>query len=194
MYTGDLLGLDRGRRQAPVRLRRGPLHCSGSIGRSAWQAILIADTLTIIIVKGIQGGFRIGFNYSSCSCRKSGRNMRSAEEHPGVVREYLAGQCAQGTVLGPFNPIGFPEVQTSDFGVIPKSSGGWRLIVDLSSPGGWSVNDGIQEDLCSVSYVRLEDAAKSDRGTGKGLSAVKVDIKQAYRMVPVHRHCWGRCE
>ena len=112
--------------------------------------------------------------------------MRSADEHPEVVREYLASQCVQGSVLGPFNPDFFPEVQTSSFGVIPKSSGGWRLIIDLSSPDGWSVNDGIDDALCSVSYVRMEDAARAIVAHGRGCLLSKVDIKQAYRMVPVH--------
>ncbi len=77
-------------------------------------------------------------------------------------------------------------VHTSRFGVIPKNAGGWRLILDLSSPEGASVNDGIAEDLCSLSYVSIEDAAREIAAYGPGCLLSKVDIKQAYRMVPVH--------
>ena len=44
-------------------------------------------------------------------------------------------------------------------GVIPKSSqpGKWRLIVDLMSPQGASVNDGIEADLCSLEYLWLDE-------------------------------------
>ena len=42
--------------------------------------------------------------------------------------------------------------------MIPKSEPGkWRLIVDLSSPKGASVNDGISKELCSLSYVHVDD-------------------------------------
>lgn len=33
----------------------------------------------------------------------------------------------------------------------------WRLIVDLSSPEGHSVNDGIDSTTCSLSYVSVDD-------------------------------------
>ena len=45
--------------------------------------------------------------------------------------------------------------------MIPKQHqpGKWRLIVDLSHPKGASMNDGIEADLCSLSYVSIDDAA-----------------------------------
>ena len=72
----------------------------------------------------------------------------------------------------------------SRFTVISKSSGEWRLIVDLSSPDGRSVNDGIEESLFSLSYVSVEDAAQRILALGPGCLLSKVDIKQAYRNVP----------
>ena len=43
----------------------------------------------------------------------------------------------------------------------PKNiPGKWRLTADLSSPGGMSINDGILEELCSLSYVGVEEAVK----------------------------------
>lgn len=52
------------------------------------------------------------------------------------------------------HPWDFPQVHISRFGVIPKgSTGKWCLILDMSSPEGKSVNDEIQEFLCSLSYV-----------------------------------------
>ena len=81
--------------------------------------------------------------------------MGSAIEHPEVVREYLAKECAEGRVLGPLPMQAVRGVQVSRFGVIPKGkTGKWRLIVDLSSPDGASVNDGIDPDLCSLTYMQ----------------------------------------
>ena len=113
--------------------------------------------------------------------------MLSTSEHPQVVRDYLALECAAGRVLGPLPVEEFPQVQLSPLGVIPKKSPGkWRLITDLSSPEGHSVNDGIPSAVCSLNYVTIDDAAKAVIVKGAGALLAKVDIQSAYRLVPVH--------
>ncbi len=62
----------------------------------------------------------------------------------------------------------------------------WRLIVDLSSPSGASVNDGIDSRLTSLSYVRVKEAVEEIRRLGKGALLAKVNIKRTYRNIPVH--------
>ena len=115
------------------------------------------------------------------------RNMLSATKKPEVVREYLIKECIEGRVLGPLDPLQCPRIQISRFGVIPKrSSGKWRLIVDLSSPEGHSVNDGINADLCSLKYVTVDDAVAAVKQIGLGAELAKVDIQSAYRIIPVH--------
>ena len=109
------------------------------------------------VVQRLRDGFRIGFDYTNHRTKKAGQNMK---EHPDVIQDYLAKECSEGRIVGPFPLDSFPQVQVSHFGVIPKSSSGkWRLILDLSSPEGLSVNDGINPDWCSLSYVTVEDAA-----------------------------------
>ena len=113
--------------------------------------------------------------------------MASARSKPEVIREYLATECSNGRVLGPLNPAHFPQVHTSRFGVIPKGqTGKWRLIVDMSSTEGYSTNDGIPESLCSLSYVGVKDDSLRLRRTGKGALMAKVDVRSAYRNIPVH--------
>ena len=81
-----------------------------------------------------------------------------------------------------------PEVHLSRLGVIPKSNqpGKWRLIVDLSYPEGRSVSDGISGELCSLQYMRMEEVVRRLLKLGPGAQMAKMDIKSAYRMVPVH--------
>ena len=113
--------------------------------------------------------------------------MPSAEEKAEVVHDYLQTEVSAGHVLGLLDPADYPQVHTSRFGVIPKSTPGkWRLIVDMSSPDGLSVNDGIKESLCSLSYVTITDAAKGVAAFGSGSLITKVDIRIVYRVVPVH--------
>ena len=113
--------------------------------------------------------------------------MPSAEEKAEVVYEYPQTEIMAGCVLRLLDLSDFPHVHTSQFGVIPKSTPGkWRLIVDMSSPEGLSVNDGIKESLCSLSYATIMDAAKGVAVFGRGSLIAKVDIRNAYRVVPAH--------
>ncbi len=79
-------------------------------------------------------------------------------------------------------------IHTSSIVIIPKpyKPGNFRLIVDLSALSGYSVNDGIPPDLCSIQYASVEDAANLVRRYGRGAAMAKLDLRNAYRMVPIH--------
>jgi hypothetical protein len=78
-------------------------------------------------------------------------------------------------------------VHVSRFGlVLKKTPGAWRLIVDFSSPEGFSVNDGIEDHLGTPQYMSVENALDIARQLGRGCLLAKMDIKKAYRMIPVH--------
>ena len=87
--------------------------------------------------------------------------MQSAKENLEVVRGYLEEEMAAGRVVGPLEMGSVQGVQINPLGVIPKSQPGkWRLIVDLSSPQGKSVNDGIKKEWCSLVYTSVDDVVK----------------------------------
>ena len=113
--------------------------------------------------------------------------MKSAMDNPQVISQYLESECRVGRVVGPLSVEEFPFVHINRFGVIPKSTPGkWRLIVDMSSPEGNSVNDGIQESRCSLAYVTVEDATQGIANYGTAALLIKIDIRNVYRVVPVH--------
>lgn len=86
--------------------------------------------------------------------------MQSIIQHRDVVERYLGEEREAGRIMGPFKPQAFPHVQVSPSGVIPKSEPGkWRLILDLSSLRGNSVNDGIAKEICSVCYTTVDQIA-----------------------------------
>ena len=76
----------------------------------------------------------------------------------------------------------------SRFGVIPKrhQPGQWRLILDLSNPAGHSVNDGISGEDYSLQYMKVDDIIAGIMRLGQGSLMAKFDVKNAYRIVPVH--------
>ena len=79
------------------------------------------------------------------------------------------------------------QVHTSPIGLVPKSqSDRWRMIVDLSAPNGASVNDGIGADVSSLTYALVDNAVSIIQHLGQGTQLVKMDFKDAYRIIPVH--------
>ena len=60
------------------------------------------------------------------------------------------------------------------------------MIVDLSAPKGWSVNDGISTSLCSLQYASVDNAVDILMRLGRSTELVKLDFSNAYRIVPVH--------
>ena len=139
------------------------------------------------LLAGITEGFRIGFDYTHTRVSAKS-NLSSAEQNPEVVRAYLQEEVDLGRVIGPLPKESSHGIHISPFGVIPKSGkpGKWRLIVDMSSPRGQSINNGISEELSSLSYISVDDVARVVALLGKNTLLAKVDIKSAYRMVLVH--------
>ena len=58
--------------------------------------------------------------------------------------------------------------------------------MDLSSPKNFSVNDGIDSALSSLSYASIDHLSSLILSLGRGAMLVKADIKEAYRMIPIH--------
>ena len=54
--------------------------------------------------------------------------------------------------------------------------------LDLSSPNGASVNDGIQKELCYLLYVKVDEVVEAILTFGQGTELAKIDIKSAYRI------------
>ena len=138
------------------------------------------------ILVGLLKGFRIGFDYSH-HCVSASHTLQSAETPPQVIHDYIQKERDLGRVRGPVAAGAVQDLQVSPFGVIPKphAPGKWRLIVDLSHPAGRSVNDGIRSSLTSLSYVSVDNLAEVVLALGKGAQTAKLDIKSAFRVVPV---------
>ena len=154
------------------------------------EALLEVSPGSSFLEQGLTYGFRIGFNQSK-PLRAVTDNLSSVKDtnKAPIVNRYLEDEMASGRlrhIVGQATS----SVHTSPIGLIPKHSqpGSYRLIVNLSSPVGFSVNDGIDLPLCSLSYTSVGQAAAMVAGLGRGALMAKLDlhVKAAYRMVPVH--------
>ena len=113
-----------------------------------------------------------------------------------VVTEYISKEVGLGRIAGPYPKDTLPFLHVSSFGVIPKAHqpNQWRLILDLSYPHNHSVNAGISKELCSMSYVSIDEAIRELVNRGSGALMTKIDVKSAFRIIPVHptdRHLLG---
>ena len=68
-------------------------------------------------------------------------------------------------MLGPFDLEELPGVHIIKFGVIPKSNQVWIYLVSE----GASVNDGIQKELCSLQYVKVDEVVDTILKLGPGI-------------------------
>ena len=154
------------------------------------------EEVALFFLTGIAHGFRIGFIPSSTSLNPAAQNLEGASSHPQVVEEYLREEVSLGRVIGPLPPLLQTSFHISRFGVIPKGHqpNKWRLIVDLSFPKGHSINDGIPKHLCLLKYISIDNAIQKILSQGRGAMLAKIDVKSAFRLLPVHpldRHLLG---
>ena len=111
------------------------------------------------VLQGWNQGFHIGFQHSSSSLRQSASNMPI---NPEVVSRYIAEELSAGRLIKlSADEATSLNIHCSPIGIIPKKNkpGKWRLIVDLSSLENASVNDGVEKDICSLSYTSVDVVA-----------------------------------
>ncbi|XP_033763092.1 uncharacterized protein LOC117344458 isoform X1 [Pecten maximus] len=123
------------------------------------------------------------------------RNLLSARNNQDTVSNLLQEEVSKGFMYGPFQSPPFVPYRVSPLGLAThKYSGKQRLIIDLSSPHNnnahTSINDLIDKDLCSLSYVTIDDAIAIIKHKGKHAAMCKADITDAFKQIPIHPSQW----
>ncbi|CAG2204562.1 unnamed protein product [Mytilus edulis] len=126
---------------------------------------------------------------------KECRNSLSARTQPDVVSELIEKEVFKGFLYGPFKDPPFQKYRVSPIGIAEgKYSGKKRLILDLSSPHNddkhLSINDLIDKQDCSMSYVRIDDAIDVILKFGRNSWLCKFDISDAFKNCPIIPSQW----
>jgi len=101
-------------------------------------------------------GFAVGYSAPMRAHHTISPNHPSASLNKEFITAYLQRCTDAGETAGPFPSPPFPVMHISGVGVVPKRNGKLRLIHDLSSPEGTSVNDGISRTDFSLEYTTID--------------------------------------
>ncbi len=188
IYIEDLLELDEcNELSCPVQWPVGP----SPVHLNSWQEFLHChpdQTFASYIHAGFSAGFRIGYSRQAPSLKSSSKNHPSATANAIVVRNHIRAELEVGRLVGPLKKALAPLLHISPIGLVPKAHqpDKWRMIVDLSFPPGHSINEGISPELASMTYAKVDDAVQLIMQLGVRTQLVKLDLKNAYRIVPIH--------
>ena len=138
------------------------------------------------LIKGFTEGFRLNFKGKNRNLREP-KNLKSAFKHEEVLRAKIEEELQTGRYVGPFNEPPLKNLTISPLGVEPKKDKNkYRVITHLSYPEGSSINDGISKEDSSVKYASIGDAIKLIKKAGRNAYMCKTDLKDAYRLIPLH--------
>ena len=146
------------------------------------------QNLVNYILDGLRNGFDIGFTGTFTPTFP--KNLKSADQNKTAISTAINKEVSRGHTAGPFPTPPFPLTHCSPIGAAPKKDGTVRLIMDLSQPHGESINDDISKEEFSFQYSKFDDATDLLMRAGPGSLLCKLDIKHAYRLLPVKPDQW----
>ena len=114
--------------------------------------------------------------------------IQSASQQPEVINATLKEGCEAGRILGPFALPPLPNFYTSGLGLVPKHDRGY---LPLSALANGSINDFIDLELYSLSYCTIGDAYTILNELGPGALMSKIDLKNAFRLLPFRAEDWN---
>lgn len=158
--------------------------------RSEWDLDKFEDFLSDYEDKEVITYLRYGW---PVGCVDSGvqslpQNHKGALQNKEQVRNYLDTQAKKGSLIAlDNNPFGdrarFSPINTRDKRDNPEEK---RIIVDLSSPRGYSINDGTPKEFFldkeqELHFPTIDSLVEIIRNKGAGCLLYKVDRKSAYK-------------
>ena len=133
----------------------------------------------------LSNGFEFGFemHYEGPRLPFDCTNLKSVLQHEHLAQEMIDKEVRLGRIAGPFSYRPISNLRCSPIGLVPKKTGGFRLITHLSYPRGSSVNDFIDSSFAEVRYSNFDNAVSMIRQLGREALIGKLDLKSAFRIL-----------
>lgn len=117
-------------------------------------------------------------------------NSKSTLLHPDAVTEVLFKEVNRGHSARTFSSDPTPNLQFSPPGLVPKKDGSRHIIMDLSSPRGFSINDFTSKEDYILHYATFNHALAPVPLFGTGALTAELDLKHAFCLCPVSPSNW----
>jgi hypothetical protein len=137
-----------------------------------------------ILYTGFLEGCRL--NYCGPRSRTDSKNLKSVIQNPEIAWEKVMNEIYCGRIAGPFLTKPISNLRCSAISIVPKKTGGFRLITHLSFPTNFSVNDYADEKFTSVKYSSFDNAINMIKNLGVNALIGKKDIKSAFQLLPIY--------
>ena len=122
-------------------------------------------------------------------------NSKNVLENPEITWKLIQDEINKGFILGPFNTKPFPNLLCIPINIVEKetSLGLYRLVQDFSYP--WndntnSINALVPNKNKRVNYGGIDDVARIALELGSPSWAVHLDIKHAFKCLPLAPSQW----
>ena len=140
------------------------------------------------LITSIKNGCNIRYQGPQFPC--TAHHLPTAHSHAPVIKRFLVKECLAGRMAGPYTLPPLPNLRCSGLGVVPKKDGGWRVICHLSPPEDRSINKFINPMHYSLHYHTIDSAISILITLGCNCLMGKIDLKNAFRQVPIRREDW----
>ena len=143
--------------------------------------------LVFLLVAGLTNGYNIGYQGPHLHFTACHFSMGSTHAHND---EFLAKECLAGRTAGSYSQPPLPNLHYSGLGVVPKKDGDWRVICHLLAPTSKNTKDFIDQAFYSLHYCTIDAALTIINAHGPNSIIGKVDLKDAFRLIPIHKVDW----
>ena len=158
----------------------------GALARLAADVTSIDQNLLQIVCTDLREGARLGCEGAFRGPSKA-TNAPSAYEDGDKVTDAIADWLAKGFAFGPVDRSAVPDsAKISGIMTRPKPNGSVRIILNLSSPEGRSVNDGINSENFPAVMSSTSKWLKVINRAGRFCKIMKCDWSDAYKHLSVH--------
>jgi hypothetical protein len=159
--------------------------CADKLVEMAGKSGLGQDPEVLKVVQWVRHGAEIGckgrFRAASVS-----KNTKGAYAAGRQVSDAIAAWVKQGYAFGPVEEDDVPaHAKINSILTRTKPNGSVRIILNLSAPRGFSVNDGIDKDDFPAKMSSTEAWLAVLNRAGRSCSVMKIDFADAYKHVPV---------
>ena len=127
--------------------------------------------IAVTLYVGFLYGLKI--HYSGPRTAVDLKQIKSVFQHPSLVLKVQT-EIELGRIAGPFHNRPISNLRCSPIGLVPKKTGGFRLITHHSYPIGQGINAYVDPYFSTVQYSPFDNAISIVQHLGKKCSLCKI--------------------